>query len=290
MEIVNELEYIVLKDARDFDLKHIFECGQCFRWIKEDEQTYTGVAFGKIVKVKQSQQDIIFYNTNIDEFNEIWSEYFDLNRDYGEIKESLAKIDDDLKNAILFGDGIRILNQDVFEMIITFIISANNRIPMIMRAVEGLSRRYGEHIGTFEGKDYYSFPTVERLAKAEVEDLRVSGVGFRDKYISQAARYIDENRDLLESLKAMDYKDAIKELQKLPGVGPKVADCISLFSLKKSMAFPVDTWVKKVMEYFYLPTDSTFKIIKEYADNTYGDYAGFAQQYLFYYARENKIG
>lgn len=290
MEIINEQNQVVLKNISDFNLKHIFECGQCFRWIKEDDNCYIGVAFNKIVKIEQKGDEVTFYNTTIVDFENIWRDYFDLNRDYSAIKKSLAKIDDDLKNAIKFGDGIRILNQDVFEMIITFIISANNRIPMIMRAVEGLSQKYGEHIGTFEGKDYYSFPKPEKLADAEVSELRVSGVGFRDKYISQAAKYISENMHLLNDLKSMEYKDAIKELQKLPGVGPKVADCISLFSLEKSMAFPVDTWVKKVMEHFYLPTDSTFKKIKEYADNVYGEYAGFAQQYLFYYARENKIG
>ncbi|MGB3368159.1 MAG: 8-oxoguanine DNA glycosylase, partial [Acidaminobacteraceae bacterium] len=202
----------------------------------------------------------------------------------------LRKMDKNLDTAVEFGDGIRILNQDPFEMIITFILSANNRIPMIMRAVNGLSEKYGDYICEINGKKFYEFPSSDKLSSAEISELRLSGVGFRDKYVSKTSNMINGDQEFIDKLIAMDYINAFKELQKLSGVGPKVADCIALFSLQKYQAFPVDTWVKKVMEHFYIKEDSSFKLIKEYADNNYGNIAGFAQQYLFYYARENKIG
>lgn len=281
---------LVLEDVCDFNLKHIFECGQCFRWIANEDGSYTGVVKGKVIKVSQNGNQVIFHKCTEEDYREILEDYFDLRRNYSDIKEILSKLDGDLERAVNFGQGIRILNQDPFEMIITFILSANNRIPMIMKAVEGLSQKYGNFIGEYEGKKYYDFPSAESLSRVEVSELRLSGVGFRDKYISKASKMIYEDEKFLDRLLTMDYKEAIKELQRLSGVGPKVADCIALFSLKKSQAFPVDTWVKKVMEYFYIKEDSNFKMIKDYADENYGDLAGFAQQYLFYYARENKIG
>lgn len=281
---------LVLDGVRDFKLKHIFECGQCFRWIKNDDKSYTGVIKDRVINVSQVNDIVTFKDCSEEDYVDFIEEYFDMKRDYSIIKDKLRKMDSDLEAAVEFGEGIRILNQDPFEMIITFILSSNNRIPMIMRAVNGLSEKFGDYIENIEGKKYYMFPSANRLADAEISELRLSGVGFRDKYVGKTSTIISNNPKFIDDLVDMDYINAFKELQKLSGIGPKVADCIALFSLKKTQAFPVDTWVKKVMEYFYIKEDSSFKIIKEYADNNYGDIAGFAQQYLFYYARENKIG
>lgn len=281
---------LVLDGVEDFNLKHIFECGQCFRWILNEDNSYTGVIKDRVINVSQTNDVVTFKNCTEEDYDNFIEDYFDMKRNYSKIKNKLRKMDKDLDAAVEFGDGIRILNQDPFEMIITFILSANNRIPMIMRAVNGLSEKYGDYIGEISGKKYYKFPSSEKLSSAEISELRLSGVGFRDKYVSKTSQMINDDLDFIKNLVVMDYKNAFKELQKLSGVGPKVADCIALFSLQKSEAFPVDTWVKKVMEHFYIKEDSSFKVIKEYADNNYGDIAGFAQQYLFYYARENKIG
>lgn len=290
MEKYIENNNLILKGVKDFNLKHIFECGQCFRWILNEDKSYTGVIADRVINVSQKDDLVLFKNCSEKDYEEFIEDYFDMKRDYSLVKEKLRSMDKDLEAAVEFGNGIRILNQDPFEMIITFILSANNRIPMIMRAVDGLSEKYGDYIGEFSGKNYYKFPSADKLAKADVSELRLSGVGFRDKYISKTANMINDNPIYIEKLIDLDYKNAFKELQKLSGVGPKVADCIALFSLRKAEAFPVDTWVKKVMEHFYLHEDSSFNVIKEYANSNYGDIAGFAQQYLFYYARENKIG
>ena len=237
---------LVLDGVEDFNLKHIFECGQCFRWILNEDSSYTGVIEDRVINVRQINDIVTFNNCTEEDYGNFLEDYFDMKRDYSIIKDKLRKMDKDLDAAVGFGNGIRILNQDPFEMIITFILSANNRIPMIMRAVNGLSEKYGDYIGEISGKKYYKFPYSAKLASAEISELRLSGVGFRDKYISKTANMINDDSEFINNLLVMDYKNAFKELQNLSGVGPKVADCIALFSLQKSEAFPVDTWVKKV--------------------------------------------
>lgn len=288
-KIIEENNKVILEDVKDFEPKHIFECGQCFRWNVESDLSYTGVAYNRVINVKKEGNKVIFSNTNLDDFMNIWYHYFDLDRDYGKIKEELSK-DPIMKRAIDFGHGIRILKQDVWETLISFIISANNRIPMIKKAVETLSKRHGEYIGEFMGKKHYSFPTADSLRKLTIEELEECGVGYRAKYIASAA-IIVSNRDMdIYRLKNLSSENARRELMMFSGVGPKVAHCIMLFSLDKHDSFPVDVWVKRVMEHFYFKEDTKLKDIQEYAENKFGEYAGFAQQYLFYYAREKGIG
>jgi len=193
-----------------------------------------------------------------------------------------------MKEAVSFGNGIRILNQDPFETLVSFVISANNRIPMIMRAVEGLSFKYGEFIETFEGDDFYSFPSAKMLAGAEISELRVSGVGFRDKYIKAVSESVFNENIKLEELINMNIETQRDQLISLKGVGPKIADCVILFSLRNKKAFPIDTWIKKIMMKLYNSDEST-KNMMEIVDKKFGENAGIAQQYLFYYGRENKI-
>lgn len=288
---------VIIKEVENFQLEHIFDCGQCFRWHKQENGNYIGVAFGKVVEVEKREEDVVLYNTNMEDFKNIWEDYFHLQRDYSEIKELLSK-DPLLEKAVEFGYGIRLLKQDPFELIVSFIISANNRIPMIRRAIEKISAKWGEEL-EYKGKKYYAFPTIEKLSTAPKEELEDCGTGFRAKYIKDTVDKIYMNKTALEDnydktydidwIKSQEDDSCHKELQKFMGIGPKVADCIMLFSMQKYSAFPVDVWVKRAMQHFYLAPDVSLKKIRDFGVNKFGQLSGFAQQYLFYYARENNI-
>lgn len=280
---------ILLEGVQHFDAKHIFECGQCFRWKKEEDDSYTGVAYGRVLNVKSDYDKgtVVLKNTNLKDFEAIWYNYFDLGRDYGEIKSILSE-DEILKGAMEYGRGIRILNQEPWELVISFIISANNNIPRISKSIDVLSEMFGEPI-IYNDKTYYSFPNEESLGKAELEQIDMCRAGFRCKYIYQTARMIDNGELDLKEVAKLSTEAAKKELMRLPGVGPKVADCIMLFSMQKHDAYPIDVWVKRVTEHFYLHKDVSMKQLQEFASDKFGSLAGFAQQYLFYFARDQKI-
>lgn len=287
---VKEIEQgLLLEDVQHFDAKHIFECGQCFRWKREDDGSYTGIAYGRVLNVKSDYEKgiVILNNTNLKDFEEIWYRYFDLGRDYGAIKKEFSE-DEILRDAIEYGKGIRILNQEPWELVISFIISANNNIPRISKSIDILSEMFGEPI-EYAGKTYFSFPTIDKLAQAELEQIDICRAGFRCKYIHQTARMIAQGEINLNQVSKLDSTKARQELLKLPGVGPKVADCIMLFSMQKYDSYPVDVWVKRVTEHFYIHEDVSMKKIQEFAKEKFGELAGFAQQYLFYFAREQKI-
>ena len=291
MNIIEKDNQVILEGiSEDFEPKHVFDCGQCFRWLREEDGSYTGVVQGRVINVKKENDLIIFDNTNKEDFENIWFDYFDLGRNYSEIKNELKVMDEYLEKATEFGKGIRILQQDGWEMLISFIISANNRIPMIQRAINNLSERYGKFIGEYRGKKYYAFPTPEELSKVSVEDIRACQTGFRDKYIKSVVDYVSENNVDVLSYRKLNTNECIKELVKFNGVGPKVADCIALFGMQKYDTFPVDVWVKRVMEEFYVEDNLSLPKIRKFALEKFGDLAGFAQQYLFYYARELGIG
>lgn len=286
LKIIEDKNGIIVENLKDFEAKHIFECGQAFRWTVEEDNSYTTIAYNKVINVKKEDDKVIFSNTNKKDFLDIWYDYFDLGRDYGNIKKILSQ-DPILEDATSYGNGIRILNQDPFETIISFIISANNQIPRIKRSIELIANNFGDRI---EGS-YYSFPTAEQLSKVTVEDLKtISRVGFRAERIIKTAQIIDNKEIDLDSIYELD-RDAGKELlMTLPGVGPKVSDCILLFAYDKDDAFPVDVWVKRVMEHFYLKKETNIKYIGQEGSRLFGKLAGYAQQYLFYYAREEGIG
>jgi N-glycosylase/DNA lyase len=288
---------VIVKDVKNLELTHVFDCGQCFRWHKQKNGNYIGTAYGKVIEVEKKENDIIIYNTNKEDFENIWVDYFDLRRDYSQIKNALSK-DPILSTSVNFGYGIRLLKQDPFEMIISFIISANNRIPMIKRAIENIASKWGKQI---EYKDnlYHDFPSIEELSSVSQEELEKCGVGFRGKYIKDTVNNIyakgtlkneeyNEEYDI-KWIKSQEAEKCHKELQKFMGIGPKVADCIMLFSMEKYSAFPVDVWVKRAMQHFYLAPDVSLKKTRDFGIDKFGDLAGFAQQYLFYYARENGI-
>ena len=276
---------IELNNLSDFELVHIFECGQCFRWQKENDGSYTGVIKYGVVNIKKDDDKFVISGSFDANDKEKICDYFDLNSDYASIKRKLELNDENMKKAIEYGYGIRILNQDSWEMLISFIISAANNIPRISKTIENISRAYGQKI-TWNEKDYYKFPTPKELSKATVEELRALNLGFRDKYVYNATKMVCAGEVNLEEIEKMNYKDAKKELMKIQGVGEKVADCILLFSMRKREAFPVDTWIKKVMSQLYNESKD-IKKISAFAESKFGEYGGIAQQYLFYYMRSN---
>ena len=286
----------ILENEKTFELKHIFDCGQCFRWKENEDGSYTGIFRENVINVKTEMDKIIFQGIcqNDKNIKEVCTQYFDLNRDYESIKNKLSKIDEYMEESIKFGYGIRILNQDLWETIISFIISANNNIPRIKGIIERISCKYGKKI-IYNEKEYYTFPTPEELSKASVEDLRNLGLGFRDVRVYETTQIIVNKEVDLEQLKEeKDFQKIRETLLTLPGVGPKVADCILLFSeLKRWEAFPIDVWVRRVMNELYIKNENEEKVnkklIEDIAHKKFGNLAGIAQQYLFYWKRENNI-
>lgn len=284
-------ETYILKNAKTFEPRHIFECGQCFRWNLEEDGSYTGVVGENILNVKKIQDDIIIKGICSDNIEDVCKKYFDLTTRYEVIHEELSKLDNNLKASIEYGKGIRILHQDVWETLISFIISANNNIPRIKGIIENLSKRYGREI-KMNNKSYYTFPTPEELSKASVKDLRALGLGFRDVRVYETTQMVKEKLIDLNGLENIqDINELREELLKFPGVGPKVADCIMLFSMKRYEVFPIDVWVKRVMQELYFDSERedinlNNKKILEFAEKKFGKLAGLAQQYLFYWRRE----
>lgn len=284
-----EQKYII-KNCKSFKVRDIFECGQCFRWNEEPDGSYTGIFGHNVLNVKE-EKDIVITGICDGNIEDICKKYFDLDRNYEEIKETLSLVDDNMKESIKYGEGIRILNQDLWEMIISFIISANNNIPRIKGIIERMSAKYGQEI-KFRGTSYYTFPTIDELSQASVKNLKDLGLGFRDRYVYETTKKIKEGKINLENLKQEPTNEVRKQLLTLTGVGPKVADCIMLFStLKRFDVFPVDVWVRRVMNDLYIHNEDETKVnkkqIQEIARDKFGALEGIAQQYLFYWKRES---
>ena len=280
-----------LKNVCDFDLAQTLECGQCFHFVKLDEEDYVLTAKGYVLHVSQEADTVTFYDTDKDEYVNVWKDYFDMDRDYSAIKKKLLEKDDKLKDAIESMWGVRILNQDFFETLISFIISQNKQIPHIKKIVADISAKFGTYKGTYGEADMYTFPTLEQLANASEEDFKELKTGFRAPYIMDAIRRNMAGQFDINELKSMDYDSCIKELMTIKGVGEKVANCVSLFGLGKKEAFPVDVWIKRIMETMYFDgVDTPKDKIAAFAKEQFGELGGFAQQYLFYYGKSIKMG
>ncbi len=283
-------QIFILENYKDFEPCHIFECGQCFRWNKQIDGSYTGVFKGNVLNVKKEDNKIVFKGICKDNIIKVVNEYFDFDTDYRNIKEKLSKVDEYLKESIEFGNGIRILNQDLWETIISFIISANNNIPRIKGIIERISKEYGNKI-IWNNEEYYTFPTPNELGKATIEDLRKLGLGFRDKRVYETTKMILNGEVKLQDfIEEKDTTNLREKLLLLPGVGAKVADCIMLFGLKRFEVFPIDVWVRRVMNELYIKNEDETKVnkkeIEKLAIEKYANLAGLAQQYLFYWKRE----
>jgi 3-methyladenine DNA glycosylase/8-oxoguanine DNA glycosylase len=280
----------IIENRTDFEPKQTFECGQCFRWNKQDDGSYTGVFGNNVINVKRDSNKMTFRGTCEGIIIKQCVDYFDLDRNYSKIKECITSIDEHMEQAVEYGEGIRILNQDTWECLVSFIISANNNIPRIKKTIENICREYGKKI-EYNGAVYYIFPTPEELSKASIEDLRKLGLGFRDKYVFKTTKMILDNKINLKELENMDIKQLRNKLMTCPGVGKKVADCVMLFSLSRFEVFPIDVWIKRVMQELYLDgKEVSIKEIQEIATEKYKDLAGIAQQYLFYWKRDQKAG
>lgn len=292
MEITTKDNTLTVNNIIDFDLDHIFDCGQCFRWEKNPDGSYTGTAHGKIVTMDYNKENkcLTIHNATEEDFHNIWRNYLDLDRNYSEIKSLLKERDPVIAQAIDYGYGIRILNQEKWETLLSFIISQNNNIPRIKKNINSLAEVMGEYLGEYNGKEYYSLPSPEVLAAAEIEDLSSCKLGYRAKYLIETARKVrDEGIDSLEALGSAEISadKTLEALRQYCGVGPKVANCISLFSMGKIESFPIDTWVKKVMNQLYGIDEKNMKEMASFAAETFGEYGGIAQQYLFYYITHN---
>ena len=287
---MQEQEYKI-ENIKSFELADIFDCGQCFRWNKQEDGSYTGIFRKNVINVQKQKNTIIFKGICDGEIKEIVEDYFDLKRNYEEIKNKLSQIDENIKTSIEYGQGIRILNQDLWEMIISYIISANNNIPRIKGIIERLSKNYGKEI-EWNGEKYYTFPTPEELKDVTVEDYRKLGTGFRDIRLYETVHMILDKKVNLEEMQNNSNTLEVREqLLTLSGVGPKVADCILLFStLKRFEVFPIDVWVRRVMNELYIKNEDETKVnkkeIEKLAHAKFGNLAGIAQQYLFYWKRE----
>lgn len=287
---MREQEYKI-SNIDSFELKDIFDCGQCFRWNEQQDGSYTGVFGENVLNVSKVGNDVAFKGICKENIKETVENYFDLNRDYQKIKNQLMQIDENMKKSVEYGQGIRILNQDLWETIISFIISANNNIPRIKGIIERLSKKYGKEI-EWNNTKYYTFPTAKALKDVTVQEYRELGLGFRDIRLYETTHMILDKKVDLEAMKNNPNTMEVREqLLSLSGVGPKVADCILLFSdLKRFEVFPIDVWVRRVMNDLYIHNEDETKVnkkqIEKIAQEKFGDLAGLAQQYLFYWRRE----
>lgn len=271
----NEIE---ITGIAEFDLLRTFECGQCFRWNPEDGDTsYVGVAMGKAARIRRDGCRL-YITASLDEFEHIWRGYFDLDRDYEAIRHAIC-VDDYMTRAAQFGSGIRILRQDKWEALCSFILSQCNNIRRIKTIIEKFCGLYGEPI-EFDGSVYYACPSAETTARLTVHDLVPLRCGYRAPYIIEAARAITDGSLSLEALAAGTPENALAALKELSGIGDKVANCVVLFGLHMLEAFPVDTWIKKAIAENY----------PEGLDpSVFSPHAGIAQQYMFYYSRSRAV-
>jgi N-glycosylase/DNA lyase len=299
---MNGDERIVFKNIKDFDPRHVFTCGQAFRWDRESDGSYTGVAGGRAACLAFTPAASEEYAGDIaikplgstgsaapcanENDRNFWEDYLDLRRDYGAVKRALVEGDSVMARAVAYGAGIRILRQEVWETLISFIISQNNNIARIKGCVKRLCEHFGARIARADGGALFAFPSAETLAALSAEDLAVCGLGYRTKYVCSAARRVAElgGEAWLAGLRGAPLAEAREAVLSFRGVGPKVADCILLFGLGRIESFPVDVWTGRAMRSFYGTGEKGAAVS---AAARFGPYAGIAQQYLFYYMREN---
>ena len=287
-----EIEY-KLHNLDSFQINHIFDCGQCFRRNQQPDWSYTWVFWNNILNVQKKSDSVIFSWIVDWDIQTIVDQYFDLDRDYSEIKSQLSKVDNYMKESIQYWHGIRLLNQNLRETIISFIISANNNIPRIKWIIERLSQKYWTEIDR-NWQHYYTFPTAEQLKDVSISDYRRLWLWFRDVRLYETTRMVLDWKIDLNSLYQKDTENVKNELLNLSWIWPKVADCILLFSdLKRLEVFPIDVRVRRVMNQLYIHNPDETKVnknqIQKLAREKFWDYAWLAQEYLFYRERTQKL-
>lgn len=261
---------ITFSGVSDLDLAATLDCGQCFRWSEQSGGSFAGVAFGKSVSARLDGSDLIIEGAREDD-RALWRGYFDLDTDYAAIRSQISAIHPVLSEAASYAPGIRILCQEPYETLCSFIISQNNNIKRIKGIVQRLCECFGEPL---DG-GAYAFPTAETMGALTVGELAPLRAGFRARYLIDAAQKVSSGEVDLEKCRTAEYGEARAELMKITGVGVKVADCTLLFGMHRVEAFPVDVWMKRAMQLLF----------PEMTPSDFGDYAGIAQQYIFHYSR-----
>ncbi len=275
-----------VRGVKDFSADQTFGCGQCFRWRGQEDGSYIGTAMGRTVRVSFSDGALAIENCDEKDFNIIWKDYFDLGRDYGALKAELSSCGGIMKTAAEYGGGIRILRQDFWETVVSFIISQNSNIPRIRKCIEALCERYGGESGEYGGRPCRGVPGPEVLAPLRAEDLAECRLGYRADYLIKTSRRMLDLGGPGQVAKSLSgSEDPSGQLRQFRGIGPKVADCITLFGLHRLDAFPVDVWMKRVMHRFFGIDEKDVSSMKAYAAGHFGRCGGLAQQYLFYYIR-----
>ena len=262
---------MIIENITDFDLAQTLDCGQAFRWNEQPDGSFKGVAYGKKITFRKENENIVIDGADESDYNNIWKKYLDLELDYGSIKKELSALHPTLSEAASFAPGIRILNQEPWEALCSFIISQNNNIPRIKGIVDKLCQNFGEQID----EENFAFPTAETIAALEPEELAPIRAGFRARYIIDGARKVAGGEIQLEEIRLMEINEARKELMKITGVGIKVADCTLLYGLHRLDCFPLDVWMKRAMAVLF----------PQMKPEDFGAYGGIAQQYIFHYSR-----
>ncbi|MDR2655232.1 MAG: DNA-3-methyladenine glycosylase 2 family protein [Oscillospiraceae bacterium] len=258
-----------------FSLADTLDCGQCFRFFRQPDGSYKGVAGQKLIWAEQKDERLLFYNSDLSEFESLIRPFFDFDRDYAAIKSRMSR-DKTLAQAIKYAPGIHILKQEPWEALCSFILSQNNNVRRIQGIIRRLCENFGDELPEAPGE--FSFPSAEKLAAHEPEDLAPLRCGFRDKYVTDAARKAASGEVSLSGIAAAPIDEARQTLMKIKGVGPKVAECALLYGFQRLEAFPVDVWMKRAMAELFpggLPDCAK-------------DFAGIAQQYIFHYVRTDK--
>lgn len=281
-----------------FNLMHTLECGQTFRWVKKGD-TWLGVVQRRAVKIRQ-EKDVLQFQTYPDNVDSSFLEsYFRLDDNLPEIYSKITK-DKHVHEAIQRFLGLRLIRQEPWECLISYICATNKNIPAIKDMIFNLCKRFGKPL-PWDGNDFFAFPEPPVLAEAAMEDLRLCKLGFRAEYVSKVAKMVNAGKFVVEDLRAMSYQKAKNKLMSLPGVGPKVADCVLLFSLDKLTAFPIDVWMKRiVLEHYsnhFEPrflmkmrasgrlTTHGYETFSSFGRRYFGEYVGYAQEYLYHLAR-----
>ncbi|MBR2850424.1 MAG: DNA-3-methyladenine glycosylase 2 family protein [Clostridia bacterium] len=294
---IGSYPFVRIDGVSELDIEKIFDCGQCFRFERVENSRhaseFSGVAYGRFVSFAQDGDTLYIYGSDLADFEAVWRGYLDLDRDYREVERDVLEHSQNsaLIAAIEYGRGIRILSQEPFECVISFIISQNNNIPRIKKIIEALSERCGERIELCdEAKKHlsgeripYAFPSAEALCALGEAGLFEMKTGFRAKYIYDASSRVLSGELMLDTVRGEDTESAIERLCEVKGIGRKVASCALLFGFGKYDAFPIDVWMKRVAEKYFGDEAETL------SSRTFGDYAGIAQQYLFYYERWNAV-
>ncbi|MCQ4022160.1 MULTISPECIES: DNA-3-methyladenine glycosylase [unclassified Ruminococcus] len=261
---------IVYRGVADLNLGQTLDCGQSFRWEEQENGDFRGIAFDREITVRLKRGDLYIIGGKAED-NRLWSDYFDLDLDYGAIKRELSKLSPVLKSAAEYAPGIRILRQDSWEALCSFIISQNNNIPRI----KGIIKRLCECFGDKTADGGYTFPSADKLSGLSVEDLSPLRSGFRAKYLIDASQRVSCGEISLDDVQKMPIDEARQSLMKIKGVGPKVAECALLYGMHRLECFPMDVWMKRAMAV----------LLPEFTIEDLGRYAGIAQQYIFHYSR-----